>query len=328
MDTLFLLAALLVSPAPDASGACPPVPSLPSLVCEATPHGWFYADSAQAAREAADEGAATAAAFQRYLGRAAPAGATVLSARFPMERQEVFASQHALPYLRVWIPAEAKAAMIEESLRRSMPHLSDEQVGAIVQRAHQSSGDILRHELGHSVYRAVFWPRHSPDDGHYATPAPDWLDEASAILMEPETMLAGRRAQFRQWLHETPEQVSPPSVFLSRPHPFATAEQRARLAARSGGQAANGTVAAVVSGDGAKAQAGFYLQSLAMADFLIECSGRQDLLGEISQALADGMGFDAWLTANGLRHQLGANVKELDRNWSAWVNAQREAPTQ
>lgn len=322
MDTLFLLAALLASPVAD-TAACPQIPSLPALACEATPHGWFYADSAQAARRAADDGAAAAATFQRYLGRAAPAGATVVSAHFPKAQQDLFASQHALPYLRAWIPAEAKAAMIEESLRKSMPGLPDEQVRAIALRTSQSGGDVLRHELGHSLYQSAFWPRSTPDGSRYATPAPDWLDEACAILMEPEAMLADRRSQFRALLREAAAQVRPPSEFLASPHPLAGADYRAQLAARNGSQAANSVMTATLSGDTAQAHAAFYLQSLAVADFLIERSGRQDLLGEISQALADGMNFDAWLAANGPRHRLGADIEALDRNWLAWVDAQR-----
>lgn len=218
MNMLFLLASLL-APAPETSGACPTVPSLPFLVCEATPHGWFYADSVQAAKQAANDGAAAAATFHHYMGRTAPAGATVLSAHFPKAQQDLFISQHALPYLRVWIPAETKAAMTEESLRKSMPNLPDEQVRAIVQRVSQGSGDILRHELGHSLYQAVFWPQYTADGSHYGTPAPDWLDEASAILMEPETMLADRRAQFRTWLRETSALIRLPSELLTRPPP-------------------------------------------------------------------------------------------------------------
>ena len=305
----------------DVATACPAIPELPALACVATEQGLFYAASPQAATQAADDGAEAIAAFHRYFGQEVPFGAVVLTDSFPKEKQDAFIAENSLGYLRLWVPPESKAAMIEQSIRKAMPNLPEEQVRALALRAGQSTGDVLRHELGHSLYSAVFWPQHASDDTRYATPAPDWLDEASAILMEPETMLADRRSGFRQLLREKPTSIRPLSEFLVATHPLGTASQRAQLALQGSTQTGTGVTVAVKSGDTASELSTFYLQSLAIADFLIERSGQQDLLGNISKALASGTSFDSWLMDNGEKHHLGTNVYELDKQWIAWLSS-------
>ncbi|MGY0559809.1 hypothetical protein ACW7G2_03680 [Luteimonas sp. A277] len=326
MIASLLLAILLVSPSSAADDsavtACPALPERPTLTCVATKHGWFYAASAEAATQAAHDGAEAVAAFRHYLGRDVPFGAVVLADEFPKAEQENFIARHSLNYLRLWIPPESKAAVLEESIRKSMPDLPDNQVRAIVQRASQSSGDVLRHEIGHSLYRAVFWPQHAVDDAIYGTPAPDWLDEASAILLEPEAMLTERRVRFRDLLREGSTSIRPLSEFLTAPHPLGTANQRAQLVAQGGTQTSTGIVMAARSGEAATELSAFYLQSLAVGDFLIEISGKQDLLGDISMALANDVPLDAWLAEHGGSYQLGTDIAELDQQWSTWLDAQ------
>lgn len=327
MIASFLLAVLLTSSsasAEDSPAACPSISELPTLVCTTTMDGWFYAASPEAATQAAHESAEATAAFRRYMGQVTPFGATVLADHFPRTEQDNFAARHSLAYLRFWVPPEFMAAMIEESIRRSMPNLPDNQVHALVQRASQSTGNALRHEIGHSLYRAVFWPQHADDDTRYGTPAPDWLDEASAILLEPEAMLAERRAQFRELLRENSTLIRPLNEFLLAPHPVGPANQRTQLALQGVSQASTGMFTAVASGETAMGLAAFYLQSLAVADFLIERSGKQDLLGDISVALASGLTFDAWLALHGRQHGLGTDLAGINRQWDAWLDSQRE----
>jgi hypothetical protein len=79
--------------------------------------------------------------------------------------------------------------------------------------------DVLPHEIGHIMLGAwLFSPGRVPI-GEYGTYLPDWVDEAVAISMEPDTTRRERLAQARAF-------IRPPSLeeVLSAHHPY----QRAR----------------------------------------------------------------------------------------------------
>ncbi|MBK0056707.1 hypothetical protein [Stenotrophomonas sp. S39] len=286
----------------------------------ATAEGWFYAADDDSARKAAGDAATAVSAFQRHFSAEVPFGAVILSAALPRQARDAFQSGHALPWVRVWASPAEKNTLLRESLRRTQPELSAAAVEQRVSRASRSTGDVLPHEIGHSLYQARFWPGQTADGSlHYATPAPDWLDEAAAILMEPPSMLAERRRQYRALLGTPSPHVQDLPRFLQAPHPV-DAARRAALSG-SGSSSASGLTVMTARGDTGAALAAFYLQSLALADFLIERSGRQDVLGQISLALANGQSFDDWLAQSGPPLQLGSDVATLTQHWQAWVNA-------
>ena len=313
-----LISVLLSAPA--AAPPCPAPPGPVPLACVATAEGWFYAADDDSARKAAGDAATAVSAFQRHFSAEVPFGAVILSAALPRQARDAFQSGHALPWVRVWASPAEKNTLLRESLRRTQPELSAAAVEQRVSRASRSTGDVLPHEIGHSLYQARFWPGQTADGSlHYATPAPDWLDEAAAILMEPPSMLAERRRQYRALLNAPSPHVQDLSRFLQAPHPM-DAARRAALSA-NGSSSASGLTVMTARGDTGAALAAFYLQSLALADFLIERSARQDVLGQISLALANGQSFDDWLAQSGPPLQLGSGVATLTQHWQAWVNA-------
>ncbi|MGE6334698.1 hypothetical protein [Stenotrophomonas sp. NPDC077659] len=286
----------------------------------ATSDGWFYAADEASAQQAARDTAAAVSAFQRHFSPDVPFGAVILSAAMPRQARDAFQTERGLPWVRVWASPAEKSTLLRENLRRTQPKLSAAAVEQLVARVSRSTGDVLPHEIGHSLYQARFWPGPT-DDGslHYATPAPDWLDEAAAILMEPPPMLAERRQQYHALLSVPSPHVQDLPRFLQAPHPV----DAARRAALTGGgsSSASGLTVMTASGDTGAALAAFYQQSLALADFLIERSGCPDVLGQISLALADGQSFDDWLAKSGPALQLGNDVATLTQHWQAWLNA-------
>lgn len=313
-----LMSVLLSAPA--AASACPAPPGPVPLACVATAEGWFYAADEDSARQAAHDTAAAVSAFQRHFSPEVPFGAVILSAALPRQASDTFKSGHGLAWVRVWASPAEKSTLLRENLRRTQPELSAAAVEQLVARVSRSTGDVLPHEIGHSLYQARFWPGQTADGSlHYATPAPDWLDEAAAILMEPPPMLAERRRQYHALLGTPSPHVQDLPRFLQAPHPV-DAARRAALSG-SGSSSASGLTVMTASGETAAALAAFYLQSLALADFLSERSGRPDVLGQISQALASGQSFDAWLAQSGPALQLGSDVATLTQHWQAWLNA-------
>ena len=82
--------------------------------------------------------------------------------------------------------------------------------------------DVLPHEIGHIMLGAwLFSPGRLPI-GEYGTYLPDWIDEAVAISMEPDTTRRGRLAQARAF-------TTPPTLVevLSAHHPYARARDEA-----------------------------------------------------------------------------------------------------
>ena len=327
MNALPLMVALLASPSaslPD-TPACPPISELPALACEATANGWFYAATPEAATGAAQAGKLAADRFLLHFGQAAPVGASVISSEFPKVQQKQFAELHSLPYVKVWVPVDAAATLLEQSLRKLKPDLADDKVKAMVQRTMESGSlgrDELSHEIGHALYNTAFWSQAQEDMSQYGTSAPDWLEEAAAILMEPDSMLGDRRNQFRNLQQQNSPLIHPLAEFLGSTHPVTSGTRIAQLSAQHGGQTNSGAMMAGISGQAAQAVMAFYLQSLAVADFMIERSGQQDVLGDISRALANGMTFEQWLAKEGAQHQLGSNMSELESNWTEWLETQ------
>ena len=191
----------------------------------------------------------------------------------------------------------------------------------------------IPHELGHMWLIEAFWPGQGKiDGGHYGGPGPDWLDEMAAIVLEPDSSAERRRSLFaeRYRKHLASGGGSDGGLldladYFTKAHPVG--EQARALV----GSAANegGMQVRVLSGEEAQRFAGdgirFYLQSRAVADYLLAEGRNPALLGEIAGHVAKGGTFASWLAKSGPRHGL---VDELDRfsaDWLAWL-ARRYPP--
>jgi hypothetical protein len=75
--------------------------------------------------------------------------------------------------------------------------------------------DVLPHEIGHIMFGAWLYSPGRDQLGEYGTYMPDWVDEAVAISMEPESTRASRLEQARRFAV-----VPPLAEILAYRHPF------------------------------------------------------------------------------------------------------------
>lgn len=318
-----LTACLLAATAVAASDpTCPDVDAPPAPVCIATPHGLAYADSEEEASGAARALSDAAQRFAGYFGRA-PTGALVLSATLdPLVARE-FARTHGLEFAQVWLPASANRAMTERALRQS--GMARAQIQRALAGAATEDESTLRHEVGHAMYAALYWPNATGTrDARYGSPAPDWLDEASAILMEGPESQAKYAAMFLGVTRRNPRSTPSLAEFVASEHPVRSAAL-ARALAR-GPKSTSGVQMVTVGGsEDFPGLDTFYGQSLLLGYFLTETSGDTRILAPISAAIADGATFEDWLAREGEGHRLPASMDALETAWNAWLEQLRNA---
>lgn len=298
--------------------SCPTVDPPPAAACVATIHGLAYADTPDEAETASR---ALGEAAQRYAGifGRAPVGMLVLSTSLDPVAANAFATSQGLEFAQVWLPAKAKRAMTERAMRQA--RFDRARIGQALARMAGQDEVTLRHEVGHAMYGAMYWPGVTGTlEDRYGTPAPDWMDEAAAIAMEPPESQAHHLAAFidvaKQRRHEIPELAA----FLTAEHPVRTAGL-ARALAR-GPKSDSGVQMMVTSGGGFPGIETFYGQSLLTALFLAETSGHPQILAPISKAVSEGLDFDAWLARDGAEFGLPSTVAALQPLWNEWLQQQ------
>lgn len=332
------LLGLLIAAIPS---TCPPLPTLGTLVCAADAAGFTYGRDATAVRAMTEDIDAARAIYRRHFGRLPPRGAVVSAGTQRSVDVEEDRSLRAAGarWVLPWIDAADRDRALEPKIRaaiaQQMPGMSQEAVDAAVARALASAGggepgadtsirSALRHELGHKWLIADRWPRLdeaeavSRTDSHYGGPAPDWLDETAAVLMEDAAMTARRRDLFgaiRRGV-EPGERVVALAEFVTMDHPLA-ARVRTQIDRKPGASVM------VVSGEEASRLAAgsraFYAQARVFADYLIERSGRPDVFAAIADAAADEQDFASWLGRHGADYRLPATLPALERDWRDWL---------
>jgi len=340
-----------IAPAAAAKPRCDAVriPELP--ICAETPGGLVYAPDRTEAERNAAYAAAGEARFRRHFDRAPPSYAMVIG-RLTPELQATFRAA-GIKTVLPWLTAEQQRTAHGDAMRRAAEAqakasgLDAAATEALLARIMQGPGGqqmiernpgVVAHELGHAWFIQTFWPGFAVDrQGHYGGPAPDWLDETAAILMEDERMNNDRRDQFRM-LHTGKAKGAlsgrpdPLPAFLSKDHPM-KGTQQALMGQGAAGAAGQPQVQMIVSrqdgsSDPRSAEAPrFYLQGRAWADFLIDRSGRPAIFADIASAMADGRTLEQWLAAEGPRNGLGATLPETERLWAAWLQARYGPPT-
>lgn len=309
------------------------------LACAPTPRGAVLAADPADAERIARYAAAGERRFRRYLGRApAPyvvawgvdgagsrlarsAGAPVVFSHLNAQ-QRLAASEAAT---RVAVKAQLEAAKVPaEQLQAAIAQaMAAQPVRSLADEAATDVG-VVPHELGHLWFHAAFWPE--ADNGSldfYVTPAPDWLDEAAALMMEPADAGAefDRRAAFAALLGDRSARVANLPILMAREHPGQVLKTAPRPA--------NGWSMAELKALGVDAGAipTFYAQSATFAAFLVERSRRDAVLGDIAAWLARGGTLESWLATHGRRSRVGRNVDELEAAWQAWVARSFPIPT-
>jgi hypothetical protein len=337
----------LLALAPLPAGACAAAAGLELLECEETAAGWFYAPDARLAAMLAADAEVAGDLFERYFGEPAPRGAIVVvgsGGEVPeaqIESLEGIGAKWVLP----WLSAEEKQSLREQTLRRAIATQlgakeDDSRVEPLVAKALAQvtaqdagkSGDggadrsALRHEIGHSLLKRAFWPGQAVGAGdapHYGGPAPDWLDEVAAVLMEDDAMTADRRRALRDLRDSSGGSpgLLPLAEFFVIEHPLKT------MAGELVGRPQHGGVRVhLISGPEARelgGQAGwFYAQSRGVADFLIATSRDERIFGAIARAATAGQSTEQWLMHEGESYGLPTTLAELEADWQVWLLAQ------
>ncbi len=305
-------------PASANAAGCPDIEQPPAQVCMASDHGLAYADTEQDAQTASQAQAEAVERFASYFGGPMPSGIVVLSATFdPLEARQL-ARRNGLDYALVWLPPSEKRRMTARAMRRAgLDRARSRRMSA--QMADQSL-NTLRHEIGHSLYSARYWPDAPESLGErYGSPAPDWLDEAAAILMESVESQGARAGEFLAVARSSPGSIPALSEFLQMDHPVLSPMLSRGL---SRGESSGSGVQMMVTDDLNLAGIGtFYGQSLLVGMFLIEASGEPRILAEISAAIADGHSFSDWLAQTGPSYGLPGEPGRLQDAWDDWIRA-------
>lgn len=296
----------------------------PASVCLTAAHGLAYAGTQDDARLAATALDVAVVQFEHVFGRRLPPGLLILSTTFSGDDAQRFAQTHGLGFAQSWLSPADTRAQVETVARRAMPDADAARIEGIVTQIEVQHLDTLRHELGHAQYRAAFWPDAARSPEIYGTPAPDWLDEASAVLLESDASRAARERHFFEAKRQSSPAIRPLAEFLTMAHPM-TAQRRAMLQAQGGAQTASGVQVMTMRGPDADAAGMFYSQSLLFAEFLINTSPEPYILGTISAAAASGVNFTDWLADSGAQHGLPADVHALQAAWDAWCEARGTA---
>jgi len=238
-----------------------------------------------------------------------------------------------LPWLSEAATSEAYRASIERAVmaKAQTMGLGAEQTAALVRSALAQQADkfapealrakeasALPHELGHGWLTKAFWPKAvTGSSDHYGGPAPDWLDETAAILMEDDALANSRRRQFAAIYRgadtAAKARLIDLSSFLSGGHP---ALPKIDLAgATAGVRVLTGAEAAGI----VAAANGFYLQARVFADYVLARSGQPDAFRSAADAFASGRTLADWLASDGARLHLPTTVASVQADWEAWL---------
>ena len=240
-----------------------------------------------------------------------------------------------------WLSEQAMADALRASVRRGAEaqadaqHLSpdarDRVIAAAESKAaamtspasaHAKDAAGVPHELGHGWFIRAWWPIAAIDGGgHYGGPAPDWMDEVAAVLMEDDTLSGRRRTQFATVFRgqDTVARVKllDLATFLSGGHPA--------LPALASAPGAGGTGAVrVLAGPEAAAllaaATGFYLQSRLFADYVLARSGDPAAFRTAADAFAGGLTTAQWLASSGPALHLPTTVAAVQADWEKWLS--------
>lgn len=276
--------------------------------------------------------------FQRYFGRPAPKALIMVTDHggFPeFPRARVAECGSVLP----WLTAEGMEAQrlgaIRQQIRQARPDIEEATLELLAKQALASAPKPARtpaqltgalgHELCHLHLIEAFDLRRDANSrqSRYGGRAPDWLDEAAAVLCETDELIQSREELL--WDLAASDQLEPLHHFLESEHPLIQSTQ----ALRGSGQLQTGVT--VLSGDAARQlletadannPAAFYAQSLGVARFLLDASGKPNVLGELAQSYADDVDFQSFLANRPDGCRLGRDLSALEAQWQSWLIAQ------
>lgn len=301
--------------------------------------GWILAPGDCAARQVAEEMQAATSAFERHFGVLAPRGAVidVAHARHAPALKEAGAAW-VLPWRfeEADAAAVARAETIRAQVRAQLASGGREpdpaQVEALVQRALGRLEDsdepvqpalepkAIRHEIAHLLFMHAVWPSSAGRGEQYGGDAPDWLDEAAAVVAESARMTERRRRAFRELARSG--RTIPLAEYLDMEHPvyaggdFRALIDQAREQAEADGAA---VVSASLPAENLERARAFYSQTRGFTDYLMQQTGDERVLAKIVTEMRRGADFEAWLATFGVESGLPADIQVLEREFDSWA---------
>lgn len=165
---------------------------------------------------------------------------------------------------------------------------------------------LIRHELGHQVFLRRVLPPGKRDS--YGSDAPDWLDEAAAIVMETPQMKDQRRVVARMLAAQG--KLLPLGDFLAMPHPEAkSAGDRPASASPNGTFAPQNPLQTLV----------FYSQCQVFTDFLISKTGEAAILRKLADTIGRNEDYVAFLVQEIAIEGGQSSIDDVNSMFLGWV---------
>jgi hypothetical protein len=318
------------------------------LACAESARGIAMAGTSDRAQELLGLAESGADRFVIHFGRA-PLPYAVVEGRSAVTPPETIDAlrKAGFPVVLPWLSDAVYREQVERALRPAitaqMADKPPEQIEAAVAAGLTQQLDPARrakvaiaavpHELGHDWFRIGFWPDAALGEGqHYGGPSPDWLDEMSAVLMEPPVIFDERVAEFGkryQSYRAAPEQANDNAralfdlgQFLKEAHP-AAAQARAIIDQPSA-EEKKSTVRLVTGDDARKIAEGglrFYLQSAVVSQYLFDRTGDRAVLARVAEAFARGETIEQWLANAEPKGSLPRDLAAMQADWLVWLEA-------
>lgn len=298
-----------------ADAGCPPLPGLDH--CATGAHGWVYGRDAGQVRMLGGDLAASAAAFEHHFARPPLRLAVLLDAPEGIgadDRARLVAVGAVQvidwPGMQAFQTARQSAVAADDPGSRLLA--ANPTIAQAIWR------NLTRHELGHVVFNLAYWPDLGTTSGHGHARSPDWLNEAAAMVLEADELVAQRRRMLRGMQADPAHPLPDLASFLAMANP-ARPDGQAAPAAKGVSLFYRSPAAAGDPATGAR----YYAQVQGWADFLVQTTAatRAGVLGSISARIAAGSRFDAWLADTGPAFDLPDTLPALEQQWRAWLDA-------
>jgi hypothetical protein len=268
-----------------------------------TSRGWILTDEVAKAEWAARSLDSAADTFERHFGVALSRG-VIVETRFAGFVEALPAEQ------RVWTLPWTSAAFEQRGVskpRRDGHHLD--------------GTSSLQHELAHAFFLSAVIPNLRKNQ--YGGDAPDWLDEAAAMVAETVPVSEMRRNLFRKQV--CAGGLVPLDGFLRGGHPVFAApkmkEMLDGLRARKLDRPVMLEMTLSELGLDEKSVTNFYAQARAFYDYLVFRSGDERMIGRIARAIRDSGDPAAWQGSAWFRDEMQLGDVSLADDFARWARS-------
>lgn len=266
--------------------------------------GWVITDDVHKAEWAALGLEKAAEIFERHFGVKVPKG-VIVETRYSGFVDAMPADQ------RVWILPWSTSAF----------DLEGDSEKAATDEHHLDGASSVRHELGHAFFLAVVIP--NARKHQYGGDAPDWLDEAAAMIVETDAVLEKRRHVFARQVCSG--RLIPLDAFLARGHPVFASPKMKKILETYRGQKIEQPVMIDLTlhelGLDEQSVGDFYAEARAVYDYLLDRSGDRRILGRVAQAIRDSGNATSWQDSKWFGEAVRLRGATLSDDFARWARS-------